>query len=70
MAFYVKNMFLHSALEKTAFEINYNEKPNISFVKFLVVWHLCMLKNNFAKNEFKPQKKEFFLGILIIVNVI
>ena len=37
---------------------------------FLVVWHLCILKNHFAKNKIKPQKREFFLGILIMVNLI
>ena len=69
IAVYVKNMLLHSALEKTPFEMVYNEKPNSSFVKVLVVWHLCILKNHFDKKLDQTSKKGIFLGILITVNV-
>ena len=29
---------------------------------FLVVWHLCILKNRFAKKTDQTSKKEIFLG--------
>ena len=50
MTFCVKNMLLHSALEKTLFEMMYNEKPDLSSSNFLVVCHLCILNNRFATN--------------------
>ena len=32
--FYIKNMLLHSATKRTPYERNYDEKPNLSFIKF------------------------------------
>ena len=61
MAFYVKNMLLHSALEKTPFEMMYNENPNYLSSNFLVVCNLCILKNHFAKNLDQTSKKGIFL---------
>ena len=48
MAFNVKNMLLHSALEKTPFEMMYNLIYLLS--NFSVVLHLRTLKNHFAKS--------------------
>ena len=69
MGFYVKNMLLHSALEKTPFEKMYNETPNLSS-KFFVCVSFMHIEKPFRKKLDQTSKKEFFLGILIIINVI
>ena len=49
-AFYVKNMLLHSALEKTPFEIIHKEKPNLSFVKLFGCVAFMHIEKHFHKN--------------------
>ena len=70
MAFYVKNLLLHSAPEKTAFEMMYNEKPNLSFVKLFGCVALMHIEKPFRKKLDQTSKNGFFLGLLIIVIVI
>ena len=62
MAFYVKNMLLHSALEKTLFELMYNEKPNLSFVKFFGFVAFMHIEKQFRKKLYQTSKKGIFLG--------
>ena len=62
MAFYVKNMLLHSALEKTPFEMMYNEKPNLSFVELFGFAAFMHIEKPFRKKLDQTSKKGIFLG--------
>ena len=62
VAFYVKNMFLHSVLEKTPFEMMCNEKPNSSFVKLFGCATFMHIVKPFRKNLDQTSKKGFFYG--------
>ena len=62
-------MLLHSALEKTPFEMMYNEKPHLSFVKIFGCVAFMHIENPFRKKLDQTSKREFFLEILITVNV-
>ena len=62
MAFYVKNMLLHSALERKLFEMMYNEKPYLSFVKLFGCVSFMHIKKQFRKKLDQTSKKAIFLG--------
>ena len=55
-------MLLHSALEKTPFEMMYNEKPNLSFVKvFGCMAFMHIEKTVSQKIRSNLKKREFLL---------
>ena len=62
MAFHVKNMLLHSALEKRPFEMMYNEKPNLSFVKLFACVAFMHIEKPFRKKLDQTSKNGIFLG--------
>ena len=62
MAFFVKNMFLHSVLQKTPFEMMYNNKPNSSFVKLFGCVAFMHIEKPFRKSLDQTSKKGFFHG--------
>ena len=62
LAFYVKNMLLHSALEKTPFEMMYNEKPNLSLVKLFCCVSFMHIGKPFRKKLDQTSKKGIFPG--------
>ena len=49
MAFYANNMLLHSALEKTPFEMMYNDKPNSPFVNLFGCVEFMHIEQPFRK---------------------
>ena len=55
-------MLLHSAPEKTPFEMIYNEKPNLSFVKLFGCVAFMHIEKPFRKKLDQTSKKGIFLG--------
>ena len=53
-------MLLHSALEKTLFELMYKEKPNLSFVNFFGRVAFMHIEKQFRKKLDQTSKREFF----------
>ena len=53
-------MLLHSALEKTPFELMYNEKPNLSFVKLFGCVAFMHIEKKFRKKLDQTSKKGNF----------
>ena len=51
MAFYIKNMLLYSAPEKTPLELMYNKKPNLSFVKLFGCVAFMHIEKQFRKKN-------------------
>ena len=62
MAFYVKNMLLHTALEKTPYEMMYNEKHDLSFVKLFGCVAFMHIEKPFHKKSDQTSQKGTVLG--------
>ena len=55
-------MLLHSALEKTRFEMMHNEKPNLSFIKLFGCVEFMHIEKPFRKKLDPTSKKGILLG--------
>ena len=65
---YVKNMIFHSAIEKTPFEVMFNEKTNLSFLKLFGCVAFMHIEKPIRTRIRSKLKRRNFLGTLITVS--
>ena len=62
MAFYLKNLYYHSAIKETPHEAMYGEKPNLSFMKVFGCIIYPFIEKQFRNKIDRKTKKGIFLG--------